>query len=174
MLFLSMSLPAVGAALLFMLRPKDRRVCHVITMLFTLAASVLTAVCVFNPANQQMTLLQLSWILSISLKLDGLGRVFAGMVALLWPLASLYAFEYMEHEGGDNHFFGFYLLSYSVTLGIAFAEDLMTLYVFYELLTLATLFLVMHGMKAKNVHAGRKYVYYMLGGAAMEIGRAHV
>ena len=38
---------------------------------------------------------------------------------------------------------------------------------FYELLTRATLFLVMHGMKPHGVHAGRKYVYYMLGGAAM-------
>lgn len=167
MLFLSMSLPAVGAALLFLSRPKDRRVCHAITLLFTLAASVCTALCVFNPDAQAVTLLRLSWILTVSLKLDGLGRVFAGMVALLWPLATLYAFEYMEHEGGENHFFGFYLLSYTTTLGIAFAEDLMTLYVFYELLSLATLFLVMHGMKAKAVHAGRKYIYYMLGGAAM-------
>lgn len=167
MLFLSMSLPAVGAALLFLSRPKNRRVCHVITMLFMLATSACVAACVFNPDPQSITLMQLSWILTISLKLDGLGRVFAGMVALLWPLASLYAFEYMEHEGGDNHFFGFYLLSYSVTLGISYAEDLFTLYIFYELLTLATLFLVMHGMKAKAVHAGRKYVYYMLGGAAL-------
>ena len=102
-----------------------------------------------------------------SFRLDGLGRVFSGLVAFLWPLATLYAFEYMRHEGGENTFFGFYLLSYSVTLGIAFAEDLMTLYIFYELLTLSTLFLVMHGMKAQNVYAGRKYVYYSLGGAAL-------
>ena len=167
MLFLSMILPAVGAAVLFAARPKNRRVCHAITMLFTLAASVCVAACLLNPDAQSVTLLRLSWILSISLRLDGLGRVFAGMVALLWPLSTLYAFEYMEHEGGENHFFGFYLLSYSVTLGIAFAGDMMTMYVFYELLSLATLFLVMHGMKAKAVHAGRKYVYYMLGGAAM-------
>ena len=58
-------------------------------------------------------------MLSISFKLDGLGRVFGGLVAFLWPLSTLYAFEYMAHEGGENHFFGFYLLRYAVTLGIA-------------------------------------------------------
>ena len=111
--------------------------------------------------------MRLSENLTISFRLDGLGRVFGGMVAFLWPLSTLYAFEYMAHEGGENHFFGFYLLSYGVTLGIAFAEDMFTLYIFYELLSLATMFLVMHGMKPHGVHSGRKYVYYMLGGAAM-------
>lgn len=167
MLLVSVLLPALGAAALFISRPRSRRVCHILTMAFTLLASLCVAACLMNPDAQSITLLRISRYLTISFKLDGLGRVFSGMVAFLWPLATLYAFEYMEHEGGENTFFGFYMLSYSVTLGIAFAEDLMTLYVFYELLSLATLFLVMHGMKANSVHAGRKYVYYMLGGAAM-------
>ncbi|MBQ7868003.1 MAG: proton-conducting membrane transporter [Clostridia bacterium] len=167
MLFLSILMPVLGAAVLWLWKPQCARARHIFTIAVTLLTSILTAWCIFTPGSQQFTLLQLTPRLTISFKLDGLGRIFSGMVALLWPLATLYAFEYMEHEGGENTFFGFYMLSYGVTLGIAFAEDLMTLYVFYELLTLATLFLVMHGMKPHGVHAGRKYVYYMLGGAAM-------
>ena len=167
MLFLSILLPALGAAALFLWRPADRRSCHSLTMAVTLLTSLCAAWCILTPGDHATTLMQLTPELTISFRLDGLGRLFGGMVALLWPLATLYAFEYMEHEGGENTFFGYYLLSYSVTLGIAFAEDLMTLYVFYELLSLATLFLVMHGMKPHAVHAGRKYIYYMLGGAAM-------
>ncbi len=167
MLLLSMLLPAVGAAALFCWRPRSVRHCHALTMLFTLSTSVLVSYCVLTPGGHPVTVLSITDFLSISFRLDGLGRVFAGLVAFLWPLSTLYAFEYMAHEGGENTFFGFYMLSYAVTLAIAFAEDLMTLYVFYELLTLATLFLVMHGMKPKAVHAGRTYVYYSLGGAAM-------
>lgn len=167
MLFASVLMPAVGAAGLFLWRPKSRRACHIWTMTFTALTSLCVLCCLLNAGNQAITILRLTPMLTISFKLDGLGRIFSGMVALLWPLSTLYAFEYMEHEGGENSFFGFYMLSYATTLGIAFAEDMMTLYVFYELLSLATLFLVMHGMKAKAVHAGRKYVYYMLGGAAM-------
>lgn len=167
MLFACILLPVLGAAGLFLWRPANRRACHAWTFAFTLATSLCVLWCLLRDQGQAITMLQLSPALDVSFKLDGLGRVFSGMVAFLWPLATLYAFEYMEHEGGENVFFGFYMLSYGVTLGIAFAEDLMTLYIFYELLSLSTLFLVMHGMKAKNVHAGRKYIYYMLGGAAM-------
>ncbi len=167
MLLISVLVPVLGAAGLFMWRPKNRKVCHVWTFAWTLLTSLCVLFCLLNPRSQAITLIKLTSNLTVSFKLDGLGRVFSGMVAVLWPLATLYAFEYMEHEGGDNHFFGFYMLSYGMTLAIAFAEDMMTLYVFYELLSLSTLFLVMHGMKAKNVHAGRKYLYYMLGGASM-------
>ena len=167
MLLISVLAPMLGAAGLFIWRPKNRRVCHVWTFVWTLLTSLCVLGCLLNTHTQSITLLKLTTNLTLSFKLDGLGRVFSGMVAVLWPLATLYAFEYMEHEGGDNHFFGFYMLSYSMTLAIAFAEDMMTMYVFYELLSLSTLFLVMHGMKAKNVHAGRKYMYYMLGGASM-------
>lgn len=167
MLLISILLPVLGAAALFLWRPKSRRACHILTFAVTLLTSASVAWCLFTPGDHRFTLLKLSSMLTISFKLDGLGRIFSGMVAFLWPLATLYAFEYMAHEGGENHFFGFYMLSYAVTLAIAFAEDLMTLYIFYELLSLSTLFLVMHGMKAKSVYAGRKYIYYMLGGAAM-------
>ena len=167
MLFVSVLVPLIGAAGLFLWRPKNRRLCHLWTMIFTLITSACVASALVNPSVQKITILHVTPLLTVSFKLDGLGRIFSGMVALLWPLSTLYAFEYMEHEGGDNHFFGFYMLSYGTTLGIAFAEDMMTMYIFYEFLTLATMFLVMHGMKAQAVHAGRKYVYYMLGGAAM-------
>ena len=167
MLLISILLPVLGACALFLWRPKKLRACHILTMTVTLLTSACVAWCVLTPLPHTFTLLRLSSTLTVSFKLDGLGRVFASLVAFLWPLSTLYAFEYMEHEGGENHFFGFYLLSYAVTLGIAFSEDLMTMYIFYELLTLATLFLVMHGMKSRSVYAGRKYVYYSLGGAAM-------
>ncbi|MEG0492239.1 MAG: proton-conducting transporter membrane subunit [Clostridia bacterium] len=167
MLLLSIGLPFAGAALLFLTKPKSRAVRNAILMFFTLLTSASVVYCLFASGTQPVTLLKLAKQLTISFKLDGLGRIFAALLALLWPLATLYALEYMRHEGGENTFFGYYLLSYGVTLGIAFAEDLMTLYIFYELLTFSTLFLVMHGMRAQSVYAGRKYVYYLLGGASL-------
>lgn len=167
MLLVSILLPLIGAGLLFLLRPKSAKLRMLLVMAASLLTSAAVAWCLFTPGDHSVVLLRLSTLLTVSFRLDGLGRVFAGLVAFLWPLASLYGLEYMRHEGGENHFFGFYLISYAVTLGIAFSEDLMSLYVFYELLSLATLPLVMHGMKAKNVHAGRTYAYYCLGGAAL-------
>lgn len=111
-------------------------------------------------------LLNMAGKLSISFHMDGLGCVFGTLVSVLWPIAVCYAFEYMKHEGKENTFFTYYVMTYGVTVGIAFAANLMTLYLFYELLTFVTLPLVMHGMSKKAVFAGRRYVTYSVGGAA--------
>lgn len=72
----------------------------------------------------------------------------------------------MTKEKNENIFFLFYTLTYGVTLGIAFAANLLTMYFFYELLTLVTVPLVMHTLTREAVLASRKYLYYSLGGAA--------
>lgn len=104
--------------------------------------------------------------LSIAFKVDGLGMVFAGLVSALWPFATLYAFEYMTKEEREPIFFLFYTVTYGVTLGIALAANLLTMYFFYELLTLVTVPLVMHTLTREAILASRKYLYYSLGGAA--------
>ena len=104
--------------------------------------------------------------LSISFKIDGMTMVFAGLVSVLWPLATLYAFEYMTHEEREKTFFLFYIMTYGVTLGIAFASDMLTIYFFYELLTLVTVPLVMHSLTREAILAVRKYLYVSIGGAA--------
>ena len=45
----------------------------------------------------------------------------------------------MTHEGHENRFFGFWLMAYGVVLGVAYSEDFLSLYFFYEVLTLTTL-----------------------------------
>jgi len=107
--------------------------------------------------------------LSISFEIDGLAMVFAGLVSVLWPFATLYAFEYMEHEGHEKTFFMFYSMTYGVTLGIAFSSNILSMYFFYELLTLVTVPLVMHSLTKEAIHAARKYLYYSLGGAAFAL-----
>lgn len=104
--------------------------------------------------------------LTIAFRMDGLSMVFAGLVSALWPLATLYAFEYMKHEENERTFFFFYTATYGVTLGISLAANLLTMYFFYELLTLVTVPLVMHTLSREAILASRKYLYYSLGGAA--------
>lgn len=92
--------------------------------------------------------------------------VYGSIVSALWPLITLYSLDYMSHEGHENRFFGFWIASFGVVLGVAFSEDFLTLYFFYELLTLATLPLVMHFMDEKARYAGREYLVFSLSGAA--------
>lgn len=107
--------------------------------------------------------------LSISFKIDGMTMIFGGLISILWPLAVLYSFEYMEHESHEKIFFAFYSMTYGVTLGIAFASDMLSMYFFYELLTLVTVPLILHTLTREAVLATRKYLYYSIGGAAFAL-----
>jgi len=104
---------------------------------------------------------------SIDFHVDDLTRLFAGMVSLMWPLVMLYAFEYMRESRRKNLFFAFFVATYGVTLGVAFASNMTTLYVFFEMLTLVTIPLVVHYEDHDSLYAGRKYAAYTIGGASL-------
>ncbi|MDD4843099.1 MAG: proton-conducting transporter membrane subunit [Anaerotignum sp.] len=114
-----------------------------------------------------VTLFRFSEKLSLTLHVDGLSKVFGTMVSILWVITTVYAFEYMTHEGREDKFFAFFTMTYGVVLGVAFSGNFLTMYLFYEFLTLATLPLVMHAMDDKARHAGKTYILYMMFGAAL-------
>lgn len=134
----------------------------------TLLSSLAVAWLVTHKAGggESLVLFKLYGDLKVMFRLDGMGSVFAGLVAFLWPLAVLYSLDYMKSEERRGVFFSYYLMTYGVTVGIAFSGNLMTMYLFYELLTLVTFPLVLHPMTKDAVRASRKYLYYSIGGAA--------
>lgn len=117
-------------------------------------------------SEKPFVLLALTDTLDFTLKLDGAGKLFACLSATLWPITALYAFDYMSHEKNLKMFYSFFVMSFGATMGIAMAANMMTMYLFYELLTLSTIPLVMHGLEHKNRRAARIYMGYSIGGAA--------
>lgn len=117
--------------------------------------------------DSTFVLLQFTHNLTFSFRMDGASRLFAALSSTLWPFTMLYAFDYMHHEKHLNMFWSFFTASFGVTLGIAFSANMMTMYMFYELLTLATLPLVMQAQTRAANKAGVKYAVYSMSGAAM-------
>lgn len=132
----------------------------------TVLTSILVFLLLFKRPEESLVLFRFAENMVLHFHLDGLGMVFAGMVAFLWPLAILYSFEYMKHEGHEEIFFMFYTITYGITLGVALSGDILTMYVFFEMLSLVTLPLIMHTLTKEAIHASRTYFYYMIGGAA--------
>ncbi len=159
-------LPILGGILLPLLPLKRERGMMIYLETITIVTSIIVWLLLLGGVTEVFHVVHFVEGLSISFKIDGLTMVFAGLVSVLWPLATLYAFEYMQHEGHKKVFFTFYSMTYGVTLGIAFASDMLSMYFFYELLTLTTVPLVMHTLKREAILASRKYLYYSLGGAA--------
>lgn len=104
--------------------------------------------------------------LPIVLKLDGLGCFFAAMTSTLAVFVTFYAFFYMKHENHKHMFYTFFVLTFAATGGVSLAGNIITLYFFYEMLTMVTIPLVMHGCEKKDIRAGYIYAAYQLGGAA--------
>lgn len=165
-LLVPLLLPIVGGAVLGIVKPHSRKVMEITVMTVTLLTSLCVAVLLWVRPSEEAFILQLAERLTVKFFLDGSSCVFAGLIALLWPIASMYAIEYMSSEEHQNTFFAYYTITYGVTLGIAFSANLMTMYMFYEMLTLVTIPLMMHGLRYKAVVATRKYVRYSIGGAA--------
>lgn len=166
-LLIAILIPIVGGFWLFSAKDWNYKKLQMFSETVVILTSILVWLVILNRPAEEFRCFNLTGHLSIALKLDGLGSIFAGLVAFLWPFANLYAFEYMAHdEKRRNTFFGFYTMTYGVTLGIAFSGNILTLYFFYELLTLVTFYLVMHPMSKKAIRASRMYLYFSLGGAA--------
>lgn len=166
MLLTVILLPVITGVLTLALPFKKRWHMEVFLETFTVFNTLLVWSLLANRPEESFVLANFTGNLTIAFKVDGMAIVFAGLVSFLWPFATLYAFEYMTKEEHEKVFFMFYTITYGVTLGIALAGNLLTMYFFYELLTLVTVPLVMHTLTREAILASRKYLYYSLGGAA--------
>jgi multicomponent Na+:H+ antiporter subunit D len=105
--------------------------------------------------------------IEIALRADGFGLLFALGASLLWIVTSFYSIGYVRSldEHAQTRYFACFALALSATMGVAFAANLFTLFLFYEALTLATYPLVAHKETPEARAGARKYVVYLLGAA---------
>jgi multicomponent Na+:H+ antiporter subunit D len=99
----------------------------------------------------------------VKFRLDGMGILFAGTSSFLWILAAFYCVGYMRglNEHALTRFYVCYAISVGGAMGAAFAGNLFTLYLFYEIVSIATYPLVMHHQDAEGYEGGKKYIVYL-------------
>ena len=96
---------------------------------------------------------------------DKMGRIFMTIVTIVLPLVGIYAFEYMGHYEEEKRFFGFYLMVYGVLLALSYAGNIVTFYLFYEMMSIFSMPLVFHFRTREAIMVGLKYLFYSLTGA---------
>ena len=103
--------------------------------------------------------------LSIGFEVEPLGMLFALLASFLWMVTSVYSIGYMRshHERHQTSYYCYFAVALGSVMGIAFASNLFTLFVFYELLTLSTYPLVTHAGNDAAREGGRMYLGYLLG-----------
>lgn len=166
-ILLSLAIPLIGA-LLIALTGRWPNVRETITLL-TAVALMLTVWQLFpevmDGARPAVSLGQMMPGISIAFKVEPLGMLFAALASMLWLVNSVYSIGYMRGNG-EKHQTRFYVcfaIALSATMGVAFAENLLTLFLCYEILTLSTYPLVSHKGDPATIRSARTYLGILLG-----------
>jgi multicomponent Na+:H+ antiporter subunit D len=137
----------------------------------TLAASGILVILVVSlyqitgsGVSVSMELIEILPGLSIYFSIEPLGMIFALIASILWPITTIYAIGYMRghNEQNQTRFYCCFAIAISSVMGIAFAGNLFTLFIFYEALTLSTYPLVTHAGTDKAKLGGRIYLGILL------------
>ncbi|MCD8175286.1 MAG: monovalent cation/H+ antiporter subunit D family protein [Phascolarctobacterium sp.] len=112
----------------------------------------------------EWTLCQMTDTVFLTLRTDPAGMVFSVLASLLWVLINFYSIGYMRcnHEHEQTGYFAAFAICMSAVIGIAMASNLLTFFIFYELLTMASWPLVLHERNHEALVASRKYLAYTL------------
>ena len=164
-MLLPVFLPIIGALLIWCV-PEERRAALNGFTLAMLAVSAAFAAAVALGREQALTVWRLTDTVSIALRSDGVSRLYLGFVSIVWIAVGFYAVGYNAHDHWLRRFNCFYLATYGVLMGLSMSANAVTLYMFYEMMTLITLPLVMHTMEKDAVAAGIKYLVYSVFGAS--------
>jgi multicomponent Na+:H+ antiporter subunit D len=110
-----------------------------------------------------LTLAPQATALTIALRADALSMIFAVVASSLWVLTVFYSAGYMRglHEHAQTRFSTCFALALFGAIGCAFADNLLTLYFFYEIVSISTYPLVAHHQDDEGYEGGKKYLTYL-------------
>jgi multicomponent Na+:H+ antiporter subunit D len=157
--------PLIGSGLVMLngKRPNVREACSFVAAatLFVITASMISPV--LAGKHLHFTLFQLLPGLSISLRADALSMVFAVSASFLWMITVFYSAGYMRglEEHAQTRFSACFALALFGAMGCAFSDNLLTLYLFYEIVSICTYPLVAHHQDEESYEGGRKYLTYL-------------
>ena len=160
------TLPILGAPIISVLGrwPNVRDGVALVIAVLTFATVCQLYTPVKTGLRPALHILDLTSDLNLSFQIEPLGMLFALVASSLWILTLLYAIGYMRshHEENQTRFFSFFSLAIAAAIGAAFAGNMLTLFFFYELLTLSTYPLVTHHRTPAALKAGRIYIGILL------------
>jgi multicomponent Na+:H+ antiporter subunit D len=162
-----LAVPCAAAVLIVMSdpRPNQREGATLVSALVLFALNVSLAPRVLGGARPGLVLAEPLDGVPLAFEVEPLGMIFALVASFLWIINSVYSIGYMRGnaERHQTRFYVCFAIALGATMGIAFAGNLFTLFVFYELLTLCTYPLVAHKGDDGARAGGRTYLMILLG-----------
>ncbi|NLA27945.1 MAG: monovalent cation/H+ antiporter subunit D family protein, partial [Firmicutes bacterium] len=162
-------IPLMGALILFFTRDRSINMPLIISAIVLILTSLgLGSVFKGVPLTYQISI---SGPFAPTFHADPLSVIFVMLASFLWLVVSIYAPEYMKYEGRARSFELCTLLTLSAVLGVFLAGDLFTMLLFFELMTIASYFWVIHKWDKEAIRAGYFYLFFsIIGGLFLALG----
>ncbi len=161
-ILVSIALPLLGMPFIALTSrsPNMREAIGLIAAVLTFGTVISLLPSVMDGAQPAAHVIDVMPGLSLAFQVEPLGMIFALIASGLWIVTTVYAIGYMRghHEENQTRFFVFFAFAISAALGVAFARNMFTLFIFYEVLTLSTYPLVTHHRSEEALRAGRIYM----------------
>jgi len=165
------AIPILGAIIQLMIKDRSYEIRDWLVMVMTFLTILITML-MYPSALEGGIVLKIPGIMGIGLSfdVDMLGFIMLLITTIIWFLVMVYAHEYMKKEHNVNRFFFFMALTYASVLGTIMAGDLLTMFLFFEMMTICSYVLVTHNQKDESYEAGYNFVFMgLIGGFALLI-----
>jgi formate hydrogenlyase subunit 3/multisubunit Na+/H+ antiporter MnhD subunit len=107
---------------------------------------------------------------SMQLGVDPVGRPFLLLTTLLWSVVGIHAHAYMKSDARRTAFTGFMLATGTGNIGLTLAQDTLSFYLFFAVMTFAAYGLIVHARSGEAIRAGRVYIAMAVVGEALLLG----
>lgn len=166
-ILLALLLPLVGAVAIALTGRINANLRETVTLMTSggLALTVWSLLpTVLSGGRPGVSVTELMPGVEIAFRVEPLGMLFAALASGLWIINSVYSIGYMRgnKERNQTRFYMMFAVSLAATMGVAFAGNLITLFLFYEVLTLSTYPLVAHKGDEATVRSARVYLGILL------------
>lgn len=170
---LSVFFPLFGAFVFLFARKKigtHKGVCVYTGIVMCMSAVINVLIAGYSACGElRFVLVKITESVSLTFKADNLSLVFAILMSFMFVVVGFYSFDYMKHEENTKRFYLFYMCLLGILSGMYYSADLVSLYLFYEMMTLFSLPLVLHSLTKEAIAAGFKYLFYSIGGALLSL-----
>lgn len=157
--------PLLAAIVCYPLNKKNGKLCDAVVILSTLAVLVSSSVMAFSGAENTVS------ILSMNFTQSGFQCVYAVITAFMWFCAALLSPQYFKGHHNIGRYYFFFLVTLSATMGVFLSADLITTFIFFEVMSFASYMWVVHEQDKEAMAAGKTYLTIaVMGGMVLLMG----
>ena len=173
LLILSMVfIPIIFGGVAFII--KDKKIINMSLIIISIFELVSSLYLLINPELYEGLIITVDWFagIGINFEVNGFGILQAVVTSFVWIGATVFSVEYLDNKPKNTvRYYSFFAVVFGSTIGIFLASDLLTLFIFFELMSLLSYPLVVHNQDDKAINAGYSYLAFsIIGGLVMLMG----